>query len=364
MNKIRILFLIDQLTGGGAEKALCKLVNHLDPNLFDITVLTRYCCAPETSLAPHIRYRAMNPGNRGLFDLWLRLCFWLGWGYSLLVGAGFDVEVAFLECFPTKVLAASQNKHALKLAWVHCDLGQKTLPPDYFDCYRAFDRVVCVSRAVQESLARLMGRKGDILPNVWDSQEILEKSRAYLPETTENFTFAAVGRLSEEKGFHRLIAAARRLRGEGYSFTLLLMGDGPERARLEAAAEGTVRFLGFQENPYPYMAAADALVIPSRTEGCSTVAAEGLILGKAMAATNCSGMEDLLGDCALLVENSAQGVYQGMKQLLTDPALGYRLAAAAKDRGRGFSKEETVKQTQEYLLWALAEKRGRPWQFI
>ena len=357
------MFLIDELIGGGAEKVLRNLVNHLNPERYDITVQTLHYTPPEAWLAPHIRYKVINRRGSFLFGLWLRLCTQLGWAYPLYIREDYDVEIAFLECFPTKLLASSTNKNAVKLAWVHCDLEKKQLRPSCFSCYRSFDRVVCVSRSVQESFARLTGRSADVLENVLDEREILEKSMEFASKSYGNFTFAAVGRLSPEKGFHRLVSAARRLKAEGFVFTLLLIGAGPERPKLEAAAEENVVFLGFRENPYPYMAAADAILIPSRTEGCCTVAAEAMILGKPVAATNCPGMEDLLDGCGLLTENSEAGIYEGMKRLLTDTLLRESLSAAAKVRGRTFSKEKRVRATEEFLLRALEEKRGSPWKF-
>ena len=363
MNRIKILFLIDELVGGGAEKVLRNLVNHMDSEKFEITVQTLHYTSPEGYLAPHIRYRAINRRGSPLLDFCLRLGIWMGWAYPLCIREKYDVEIAFLECFPTKLLARSTNEAALKLAWVHCDLERKHLRPSYFSCYCSFDRVICVSRAVRECFTRCTGRTADVLGNVLDEQEILEKSREFQTKSYETVTFAALGRLSPEKGFDRLLSAARRLESEGVSFTLLLLGDGPDRWKLEAAAGDNVVFLGFQENPYPYMAAADAIVLPSRTEGRSTVAAEAMILGKPIVATDCPGMGDLLAGCGLLTENSEDGIYEGMKGFLTDAALGARLAAAAKERGRGFQKEQAVRQVENYLLRALEEKRGSPWKF-
>lgn len=361
MNKIRILFLIDTLTGGGAEKVLQTLVNHLNPEKFEITLQTVTYTDPAFRLKPHVGYRAINCLNSRMFHLWLRLCARMGWAYPLYIRGDYDVEVAFLECGPTKLLSRSTNRTALKIAWVHCDLERKRLPKGYWRCYRAFDRVVCVSENVRQSFEKSVGCPAEVLQNVIDTEEILEKSRGFALEKYEVFTFAAVGRLSREKGFDRLLTAAGQLRAEGFAFRLRLIGDGPERAELERM--GDADFLGYQENPYPYIAGADAIVIPSRTEGCSTVALESLILGKAVVATNCPGMGTVLGDGGLLVENSTQGIYGGMKRILTEPALRASLADAAKIRGMHYDREKTVEKVENFILRNLEEKRGKPWEF-
>lgn len=360
MNKIRILFLIDTLTGGGAEKVLQTLVNSLNPERFEITVQTVAYTDPAPYLKPHIRYRAINRRNSRMFSLWLRLCAQMGWAYPLYIRGDYDVEVAFLECGPTKLLARSINRAALKIAWVHCDLEKKPLPKGYWKHYRAFDRVVCVSETVRAGFEKLAGRPAEVLENVIDAEEIVEKSREFAVEPRK-FTFGAVGRLSREKGFDRLLAAAKQLRAEGFVFRLQLIGEGPERRDLERMGGGD--FLGFQENPYPYMARADVILIPSRTEGCSTVASEGLVLGRPILATDCPGMGDLLGNGGLLVENSTRGIYGGMKHLLTDRALRVSLAAAASRRGQRYDREEAAGNVEKYILKGLEEKRGEPWKF-
>ena len=126
---IKILFFIDGITGGGAEKVLRTLVNNMDQSKFDITVQTLVESDPARYLAPGIRYRAINrcktPLGRRLFHYWVRLCAELKWLYPLYIKDDYDIEVAYLECGPTKFLAGSTNKKAKKLAWVHCDLAKK-----------------------------------------------------------------------------------------------------------------------------------------------------------------------------------------------------------------------------------------------
>ena len=126
---IKILFFIDTLAGGGAEKVLRTLVNNMDQSKFSITVQTLEEVNPHEYLVPGIRYKAINrcktAFGKKLFHFWIRLCAELKWLYPLYIRDDYDIEVAYLECGPTKILAGSTNKKALKLAWVHCDLIKK-----------------------------------------------------------------------------------------------------------------------------------------------------------------------------------------------------------------------------------------------
>ena len=154
---LKILFFIETLGGGGAEKVLCDLVNHMNQQEFDITVQTLWPAENKNLLADGIRYRSVYPK----YDRWnsyrMRLESALGLTYRLHMKDDYDIEVAYLECGTTKILSASTNRHAVKVAWVHCDLAikmagvldsfvEKATPQ-----YRKFDQIACVSQDVLHS---------------------------------------------------------------------------------------------------------------------------------------------------------------------------------------------------------------------
>lgn len=360
---IKILFFIDNITAGGAEKVLRSLVNNMDQGKFDITVQTLDEADPKQYLAPGIRYRAINrcktAFGRKLFHYWVRLCAELKWLYSLYIKDDYDIEVAYLECGPTKMIAGSTNKKAKKLAWVHCDLEKKGLQNSEKQqrIYAAYDRIVAVSRNVQDSFIKQFGLadKTEVLHNVVDETEILVKSSEF-PVTNTAFTYAAVGRLTHQKGFDRLLDACALLKKDGAEFQLQILGTGPERENLEKqimenGLTGTVQLLGFRENPYPYIRSADTVVCSSRYEGLSTAVTEALILGKAIVTTPCTGMAELLGDSefGLITKDSTEGIYQGMKRMLEDSELRAHYAQKAAVRGRDFSKEKLVANTERFF---------------
>ena len=104
---IKLLFYIDTLKAGGAEKVLCNLVNAMDPARFAVTVATPF---PEdrSALAPHVAYRTLYPAKNTLTRSLYRLESALGTAVRRLP-KGFDLEIAYLECGPTKFLAASKS---------------------------------------------------------------------------------------------------------------------------------------------------------------------------------------------------------------------------------------------------------------
>ena len=129
---IKILFFIETLTGGGAEKVLCNLVNAMDQNRFEITVQTLWKADAAQFLNPGIRYRYCYAVRGALTRVRSRVEALLGLTYRLHIRDDYDIECAYLECGPTKIMASSTNRRAKKLAWVHCDLQKKMHDPEGF----------------------------------------------------------------------------------------------------------------------------------------------------------------------------------------------------------------------------------------
>lgn len=370
---IKILFFIETLIGGGAEKVLRDLVNHMDQTKFDITVQTVWPCDASKYLAPGIRYKSMYCSESKANHLRYRAEAQTGLAYRLHVKDDYDIECAYLEMGPTKVMSASTNKKAKKLAWVHCDLTRAVADPHAYmvktaPWYAKFDRVICVSQSVKERFDELFENRFDsaVLYNVADDAAIHSKALLPLPEGTKKrrFTVLSVGRLSPPKKFMRLLQAHKRLLDEGVAQDVWILGDGPERPMLERfiAENGlsdSVWMPGFIDNPYPFMREADLLACSSVYEGYSTFATEGIILGKPFITTDVSGMRELLGDSeyGMIVDNDDEAFYEGMKQMLTDAALRDGFKTKAADRGAQLSGAKAVRNTESYLEGLLKEKK-------
>lgn len=368
---LNTLFFIESLTGGGAEKVLLNLVNAMDRRRFAITVQTLYPEEAGKHLAQGIRYRYCYPEKNPANELRMRLEAALGLTYPLHIRDDYDIEIAYLECGSTKIMAGSTNKNALKLAWVHCDLAKKADDPAAFaretaKYYRKYDKIVCVSEDVQRSFAQMYpdAPKPVAVYNCYDDAEILHKASAPTPCVCKRRkTGVAVGRLTAQKAFDRLLHAQKLLRSDGIDFDLWILGEGDDRTVLEQFISDndlsdSVKLWGFQQNPYSFIKAADFLICSSRYEGFSTVAVEGLILGIPMVTTDCTGMRELLGDSeyGLITANDDEALYQGLKRMLTEPGLLERYAEKARIRGRDFRQETLVRKTEEFFLTEYAAK--------
>ena len=366
MERVKILFFIEELRAGGAEKVLCNLVNEMDQNRFDVTVQTLWKADAEKFLKPGVRYRYCYGEKNRINGFRSRAEAAAGLTYPLHIKGDYDIEVAYLECGATKIMAASTNKKAKKIAWVHCDLALKMSDPQAFvekaaKWYAKYDRVVCVSRNVKDSFDRLFGipEKTVVLYNTVDDAEIRGKAEAVLPGMPEKRRLTAVtlGRLTHQKAYDRLLKVHKALLDDGFVYDLWILGEGPDREKLEQYISendlsDSARLFGYCTNPYPFIKAADLLVCSSRYEGFSTFVTEGMVLGKPVVTTDCTGMKELLGDSeyGLITENSEEALLEGMRTMLRDAGLLERYAARAAERGRDFSARQLTEKTERFFL--------------
>ena len=371
----RILFFIESLSGGGAEKVLVTLLHHLDKTRYDVTVLTLtdtgvfrkqidasqiHCCSAIHSSKHPVR-SFLNKVKYKLIYQVLPVSWAARW---LVPKRGFDVYIAFSEGFATKIISCMEGA---RIAWVHINLEAYpwTLQKHVYKCleeeksaYMRFDRIVCVSDSVERAMRRRYGLHNTVtVLNPVDTEEILSLSQAggEIVPVRPGFQMVSVGRLDWQKGYDRLIPIIRRLRDKGLNVSLIIIGEGKERFALERqiAREGlqqSVYLPGFLENPYAILHQMDLFVCSSRAEGYSLAIAEAMILGLPVVSTNCSGPDILLdgGKYGALCDND-ESLYATLLQAVSNPAFLSGLREKSLARRDFFRMERTMQQITSIL---------------
>ena len=135
--------------------------------------------------------------------------------------------------------------------------------------------------------------------------------------------FLYLGRIMKEKGMDELFAAVKKLHKENRKFVLDLVGffeDEYKEQVEQLQKDGIVVFHGFQEDPRPFYAAADCVVLPSYHEGMSNVLLEAAATGRPVITSNIPGCKEAVehGKTGMLVTvKSRKELYQAMKRFLT-----------------------------------------------
>ncbi len=377
MNRRKVLFLIESLSGGGAEKVLTTLVQHIDKERFEVTVCAisgggKY----EDAIKKQVKYRAILNDLKGE-NVWEKWSYvlkhhlvykWLplSWVYRLFVPQGNDVEVAFVEGFTTKLLSYSTNQRARKYAWVHCNMDKDHWTKSVFDnlrdetiTYNRYTKIFGVSNTVVAAFRKEFPDVTVPMETVYNpinAQIILNMAAERKDVEKKMIRLVTVGRLEHQKGYDRLVRIINRLVKDGVPLELWILGVGSQEASLkqyihEHQLDEYVKLLGFHSNPYKYIVQGDLFVCSSRSEGYSTAVTEALILGLPVITTECSGMSELLknGECGVITENDDEAFYQGLKNLLADPLMLEHYRKKAIERGKDFTIESLMKPIEALL---------------
>jgi len=248
-------------------------------------------------------------------------------------------------------------------------------------CYNQLDRwslrvprhVVAVCESFAAELAgrgvnrrRITVRHNSIKPFPRLAPGVTEGIRKTLPSPPTGILLS-VGRLSGEKGHIDLIRALGLLRREWPEdeFHLLLVGEGPERSRIEAARaeeglEDRVTLTGLQRDVGPYYGIADVVVIPSHSEGSPNALLEAMIAGTPVVATRAGGIPEIVvhEETAILVGiRDAEGLATAIHRLLHDPEKRRRLGEKAKMVARTEYSPEAYRQSLGRLYAQVVEGR-------
>lgn len=366
----KILFLIHDLGQGGAEKVLINLVNNMDRSKFDISVSVLFGGGiNEQFLAADIRFHAIFPrsiaGNSKIMKILSPKQL-----HQLFIKESYDIEVSYLEGPTARIISGCENPKTKLVCWIHSTYASEIEAIASFRsfleaerCYARFQKLVFVSKGTWEGFRRIFPNvdKCCVLYNAIESNKILSQATAPVPEVflkKQDIALIAVGSLKPIKGFDRLVRIHTRLRINGYRIHTYILGKGPDKEKLQFQATkadmaDSITFLGYDTNPYRYVAKCDLFVCSSYSEGFSTAVMEALIVGTPVCAVNVSGMKELLGENSeygIITENSEDALYQGIKLLLDSPVLLAHYKKKAMERGKLFSIEETVQATEKMLM--------------
>lgn len=326
----RILFLLPNLRGGGAERVVVTLLRHLDRARFEasLAVVDLLGAVYLEDLPPDVevidlgctRVRHAIPGlvrlirNRrpdlvfstlGHLNLALAMVRWALPQRTRLIGREATILSRMVEAMPFAGF------------WKH----------GYAFFYRRFDRIVCQSQAMFLDLKTRFGipeAMMRVIHNPVDRDRVCSlaesgRSSAPAPEgPSRGIRFVAAGRLSREKGFDLLIEALALCANP--AMKLAILGEGPLRGELEdlmraRGLQEQVTFHGFQKNPYAFIREADCFVLSSRYEGFPNVVLEALACGTPVLATPLGPATEILfgiRDCALADDISAPALARVM----------------------------------------------------
>lgn len=360
----KILLLINNMNGGGAEKLLLQFICFLhEYTNYKIFLLLTYHTGIYLNDIPgyvNIQYifSEKNHENEELIKNDAKNI------SKKYINDIYDIAIAYLEGSSTKLLAYAEIPDELKYAWVHIDLEKRHYTETLYkniqeetECYRHFNKIAVVSKGVYNAFLKVFGiefsSKLQILYNPINVDEIREKAQDN-HIIYSKFTICSMGRLVTQKGFDRLIESVYIVKNMGYDLNLVILGDGVRKNELlkqinNYKLTNNVILYGFIKNPYPYLAASDLYICSSRTEGYCLAVCEAIALGKPVISTQCTGVSEVfeLCNCGEIVSNDTKGITNGIKKYLENHEYAHKLQSCS-EIGR-------FKLTYKENFWAMLD---------
>lgn len=375
--KRKILFIINSLSAGGAERVLIDLLANFDYTRYRVTLLLyvnrgelmpRLNSNVETiSLLPdfkvptlkdkicyHIKPLRRFGINRGIRRM----------TEKALEGRTFDTIVSFVEGFPLFIHNMITSKGRRNISWVHTDLTRLQVSKNNFyndmqehQAYGRMDCIVCVSKAAEKAFRKVHGQWQQNVVTIYNiiDKDFIRRKALERKIAKEGFTIAIVGRLDLPKRHDRMLHTIKLLKHRGLDIHLWIIGQGDLDASLrklsaDLGLDNNVDFKGFQPNPYPYIKCADLIAMSSDTEGYPLAIAESLCLGKAIVSTRVTGSTEMLADDAgILTDLSAESLADGIMRVASNPQLRLQLEKGAEERSKIFNVGKVLQEVYGIL---------------
>ena len=370
--KKKILFLLESFAGGGVEKVFIDLINNIDINKYDVTVMSIWDYGVrKKDLRKDVRYKSIFPNIKGISRVFHNFVEKSDGKllYKLGIREKYDIEIAFIEGRATKIIGASTNPNSKKIAWVHIDLSQGHWTSKVFrestelekNYYKKFNDIVFVSNSAKEGFIKLFGDDFGELQVKYNpiiAADVIKKSQEIVDDIEkprDKKLLVTSGRLVSQKGYESLLEVCNRLNNDKLDYELWILGEGWARTKLEELIDkyklSNVKLLGFKENPYKYIKQGDLFVCSSKNEGFSLVIAEAMVLGLPVISTNCSGPNELLnfGEYGFMVENNNEELYEGIKALINDDKKLDYYQKKSKERQEFFEYKKCINKIEELL---------------
>lgn len=359
--RLEIWFLIGMLPVGGTERTLLELTDGLNREEFSVTVWT---IADEGELIDHlaadVEYRTLGAAGKWDFRAPMRF-------FAAAASERPDVINSFL--FFDNVLARIAGRLVGETV---VTTGVREVPNDP-PRIRSFldkltqgwsDEIVSNSQAGTEYVVERGAprenvrtiRNGRDVPRYASGTATEELYRA-LSLDEDDVIVGTVGRLVERKGHYDLLEAWSTVVNAHPDARLLFVGNGPERAGLEASAReldcaDSVRFAGQRDDVPDLLDAMDVFVFPSHYEGLSGALIEAMIAGLPTVATPVDGNSELIEDEVtglFIPPYDSEALAERLIELLGDAELREKLGTAASDYAREEFAIETMVSEFEAL---------------
>lgn len=364
----KVLFITNSLGLGGSEKAMTEMINRMDLEKYEITILSlnssrnyftfdskikivngwksleRFSVPSREYITSFYKYgNILDLVRKIIFTVKYRCnrkqthiskFFWNCFEKSIdRVDEFYDVVIAYGQNIPTYFLKDKVNTNK-KIAWLNTDLEKAHYDIKFVrPFYEAADFIVVDSENGRKIVKRIfpdMYEKTRVFLNILDAHSILAKSEEAedVLSKESSLKILSIGRLVEAKAFHLAVEAADILNKKGFNFKWYIVGSGAlwdslKKQIADCGLNDTVILMGLQTNPYKYIKNCDLYVQTSIYEGSCIAVNEAMIFNKPIVSTNFPAIYEKIkdGENGLIAEMTAESIAEKVQALIENEEL-------------------------------------------
>ena len=350
-----IVFVIESLHLGGAEKCLLSLLQNIDYSRYKVDLILfkkdglfeKFLPKevqiirknfPSFSFLDRVRFKLMRILYKNKYHsaqlLWKIIA-----DRFVQDSNQYDCAIAYNQGFATyytsKYISAGK-----KYSWLNINYQKAGYNLDFdFSIYEKFEKVIAVSPEVKSILDKVLEKSNkylttEVILDIVDKDLIVKQSfeEAEHKFDLECTNIVTVGRLAKQKGLHLAIRSCKKILDKGYKIKWYVVGEGSERVFLEKLVkqnnlQDDFILLGATDNPYPYIKEATIFVQTSLFEGLGTTVIEASLLNKPIVCTNFPSVYGILKDkeTGLIAEMNSDSITEKIELLIQDAYLKNKL---------------------------------------
>lgn len=363
-----VIFVIDSLTCGGAEKSLVTLLSLFDYEKYSVDILmfkrngtfekfltdrVNIISAPKYMKLLHLPLKKsfmiknfkylltrlitsfkLRLNNKSKNKLHTAQVVWKSIKSCIEPqDKKYDVAIAYSQGLPTYYVATKVNSNK-KLAWINTDYNVAGYKKEYdYDFYKKYNNIVAVSDKLKEIIHKTFAEFQEKITTVYDIIDpnflhSMSKKGKGFTDDFNGLRILTIGRIVPQKGYDLAIQACEKLKNDGYDFKWYIIGDGCIRKEIEdlIIKKNLINkfiLLGEQDNPYQFLKQADIYVQTSKLEGFGLTIAEAKIFKKPLLSTDFNVIYNQIKTeyNGLIVQMNSDAIYKGIKRLIDNNNL-------------------------------------------
>lgn len=356
--------------GGGTERVLVTLLNALDPNQYDITLLLIYKEGPFFSEIPgYVKvkwlFQSYSSISTRVITHFYRVRNYIREKLArrILGHDKFDVTVSFMEGAPAKLHSQLLDYAPENLSWVHCNQAKNRWYDFWFNLdeekefYKRVDKIAFVSRELKNCFENTYSTEAEkyVIYNPIDENFISSQYAGADCSKSDVFTIVNSGRLIPQKNQELLIDVAEILKRHKRCFCIKILGQGSLYEKLRTSIrskklEKEIELVGFVNNPFPIVGNADVFCLTSVSEGWGMVVAEAMSLSVPTVSTPVPAVEEILeGGGGIVTNGSAEEIASAIEFLMDNPQQRFSLGLAAKNSASRFDIHKVITSVKDFI---------------